>query len=627
VLTGTSGTTDAATVTAAGTVGLDTAGTQQIETVNLSGNGAAATFTITGAPTTTNLTGSQSVTLSGDEASFDGKTLNDNTTAGTTTVKLTTLDTSDLSKIRADVINLAADPAGDTYTFANGQSVILTAAVPTADFTVDIDDQTTAYTNGSITVELANVVSSAVTAFASGLGIVVAATSATSDNISTLNIVNNTIAQTALEVLATADTNLVLSGSKAVVLQTATTAKTISATGLTAALTVNYDGTNDVATVTGGAANDTFAIATGYNGGSITIDGGAGVGDTVTVAEDETLSAVTFNNIEVINIADTKIQTFKASQLSGKSYVFTGSATTGTGEAIVIGTAGPAKQIDTATIDLSQLVIDTTNITKFTVLGTDIADTLSVASPLTITGSTTKDSITGGGGADSINGGLADDTLIGGAGADTILGGAGSDAITGGTGVDSLTGGDGVDTFYLTATALNGLDVITDFGKATATSPDVLSISLTGYAGTTGTTGYISALVDGNSASVSDSATLLVKVVSAATTVAAGDNIFSLTGSFADSTAVLTAIQSGGSRALTFGSSTAAAGKDILVVWSDGTLGHVSVVNIGTAATTIGAGTLADAANTTSLTDLVTLTGVTTIASGDFLAANFDLVA
>jgi hypothetical protein len=193
VLTGTSGTTDSATVAAAGTVGLNTAGTAQIETVNLSGNGAAATYGITGAATTYNLTGSQSVTLTGDEASFDGKTLNDNTTAGTTTLKLTTLNNSDLSKVRADVINLATDPASDTYYFANGQSVILTAAVPSADFTVDIDDQTTAYTNGSITVELANVVSSAVTAFASGFGIVVAATSATSDNISTLNIVNNTI--------------------------------------------------------------------------------------------------------------------------------------------------------------------------------------------------------------------------------------------------------------------------------------------------------------------------------------------------------------------------------------------------------------------------------------------------
>ena len=167
---------------------------------------------------------------------------------------------------------------------------------------------------------------------------------------------------------------------------------------------------------------------------------------------------------------------------------------------------------------------------------------------------------------------------------------------------------------------MNGIDLITDFGKATATSHDVLSISLTGYAGTTGTAGYISALKDGSAAAVTTGSTLLVKVATGATTLAAGDNIISLAGAtFANAAAVQTAIEAGGSRALTFNSATTA-GDDILVVWSDGTLGHVSAVNIASAAPTI------TAANAT-VTDLVTLTGVTSIASGDFLAANFALVA
>jgi hypothetical protein len=231
-----------------------------------------------------------------------------------------------------------------------------------------------------------------------------------------------------------------------------------------------------------------------------------------------------------------------------------------------------------------------------------------------------SDNITGGAGADTISGGGSSDTISGGGGADSIVGGAGSDDITGGVGVDTLTGGDGVDSFKLAATTLNGIDLITDFGKATATSPDLLIISKTGYLGTTGTTGYITALKDGNAAAVSDSATLLVKVATGATTLAAGDNIISLAGAtFANAAAVQTAIEAGGSRALTFNSATTA-GDDILIIWSDGTLGHVSAVNIASAATTI------TAANAT-VTDLVTLTGVTSIASGDFLAANFDLIA
>jgi hypothetical protein len=108
------GVSDVATVTAAGTVALTTNNTDQVETVNLSGNGAAVTYTNTGAATTYNLTGTQNVTLSGSYTSFTGKTLTDNTTAGTTTVKVTASNTSDLSKIGADLIEINANAGGHT---------------------------------------------------------------------------------------------------------------------------------------------------------------------------------------------------------------------------------------------------------------------------------------------------------------------------------------------------------------------------------------------------------------------------------------------------------------------------------------------------------------------------------
>jgi Ca2+-binding RTX toxin-like protein len=237
-----------------------------------------------------------------------------------------------------------------------------------------------------------------------------------------------------------------------------------------------------------------------------------------------------------------------------------------------------------------------------------------------LVGSANNDTLIGGAGNDTLIGGAGNDTLDGGAGADSLTGGAGNDSLTGGTGNDTLTGGSGSDTFYRLATTSNGIDSITDFDKASSGTADVLSISLTEYSGTSGTTGYFSALKDGSAAAISAGATMTVKVVSAATTLAAGDRVMVLTGAtFANAAAVQTAIESGGSRALTFGSATTA-GDDIIIVWSDGTLGHVSAVNISSAVTTVTA-----AAST--VTDLVTLTGISSIASGDFLASNFALVA
>lgn len=68
-------------------------------------------------------------------------------------------------------------------------------------------------------------------------------------------------------------------------------------------------------------------------------------------------------------------------------------------------------------------------------------------------------------------------SLIGSAGVDTIDGGAGNDTITGGVGNDLLTGGSGNDTFVLSASASNGVDVITDFRPgSTNGNADVLNV-------------------------------------------------------------------------------------------------------------------------------------------------------
>jgi hypothetical protein len=91
-----------------------------------------------------------------------------------------------------------------------------------------------------------------------------------------------------------------------------------------------------------------------------------------------------------------------------------------------------------------------------------------------------------------------------------------------------------------------------------------------------------------------------------------------LTGTFANAAAVQTAIEVGGTRALTLANANTA-GDDLLIVWTDGVLGHISNVNIASAATTI------TAANST-VVDHTTLTGVTTVAAGTFVAANFAFI-
>ena len=111
----------------------------------------------------------------------------------------------------------------------------------------------TTYVDGAVNLTLTK-------AHGTGIGFAVYANSATADNITTLNIVNSTVAQPNLEILATATAAVNISGTKAVTLETASTAKSVSATGLSAVLTVNYDGSDDIANVTGGSASDMFGI-------------------------------------------------------------------------------------------------------------------------------------------------------------------------------------------------------------------------------------------------------------------------------------------------------------------------------------------------------------------------------
>ena len=205
--------------------------------------------------------------------------------------------------------------------------------------------------------------------------------------------------------------------------------------------------------------------------------------------------------------------------------------------------------------------------------------------------------VIGGSGNDVITGAGAADKLVGGSGDDTINGGAFADSISGGTGNDRFVLGNGVT-----------IDSITDFSTSGANGADVIAFSFTAlYNGT------LTALKDGNDAAVVAGTVAGVKHVSTATTLAAGQNVIVLDGTFGSSAAVLTAIDVGGSRQLTLASAAGAATDDIMVVWTDGTTGHVGTVNWGAAATTAAAAYTADLATLTGVAD------VTGLASANFL--------
>jgi len=458
-----------------------------------------------------------------------------------------------------------------------------------------------------------------------------------------------------------------------------TTARTVNASTATGAVTITGFGAA-VHTVTGGSGNDSFTFDANFIGAEAaaatrdTVNGGLGR-DTlnITSARAVATSAVaqtTVSNIEILAISDASGGDVNLTNFTGAdqlnflnatvgafTYTFNTASTASfiTGAAgnsarsFVIGGTGASDVLNFTTVagtDFGNAAqtftgVETLNISTGTAAAGTVtfggvvtmaptaggtgAIVVTGGNALTIAGVLTANSINGSamtgvltvgsatvftGSATSITGGAGNDSLSGSTANDIISGGAGTDAIRGGQGNDILTGGAGVDTFAQTTAVNNGTDSITDF--TAGTGGDVINISIAG------TGAGQSQLRNGSgNASVAAGASTIVEV-SAATTLVA-QNVIILTGTFASAAAVQTAIEVGGTRALTLANANTAA-DDLLIVWSDGVLGHVSNVNIASAATTI------TAANAT-VTDHLTLTGITTIAAGQFVAANFAFIA
>jgi len=220
-------------------------------------------------------------------------------------------------------------------------------------------------------------------------------------------------------------------------------------------------------------------------------------------------------------------------------------------------------------------------------------------------------------------------TIKGGTAGDTITGSASADSITAGNGADTITSGAGADSIILTETTAAQDTIVSTIGGAyTTAAADVI----TGF--TAGATGDILQIDISDSTAIAslgivtkgDGATaiagdLVIKTVAkgaGATTLAATDEILVITGTYADSSALLTDMGSvAGTTAISW-SAAPTTTNGLLVVWSDGTNTHVSAVS------DVDAGTSASMQSADlALTDLVVLTGVLT----GFNTVNFTAVA
>jgi hypothetical protein len=204
----------------------------------------------------------------------------------------------------------------------------------------------------------------------------------------------------------------------------------------------------------------------------------------------------------------------------------------------------------------------------------------------------------------NITGGTANDNLTGGTSADTIIGGAGTDTITGGVGADQMTGGTSPDDFIQTGQvddnqAINA-DVITDFHTGGETGTPIDQIGRWSVANLNSIAGFGS-LVKINSTTsfvAGGDAVGLTKLTAGAfataTAVATGHNIIWLDDAIINANDLETALEAGGTFAMTF-STGIAESNGFLVIYDDNiTTAHLAIIQSGlvAAGNTAAAGTL-----------------------------------
>lgn len=485
-LDGTGGTLDVATVSAAGKfVTLDADTTDLVETLNLSGNGAAVTYTMASSvPTKYVLTGDQSVTVSQAIDNLNGVTVTDSTTAGTTTVAVTgTLGADrDLSKIGADVISIAADigstAAGSQAIFASGANIQLAK------------DQAELALEGKSTGATLNIAVADDTAADGSTIEITTGAAKLSVNVTTVNLDATVGKFTATGTTLAATGVLNITASKTVDLGTMTGGKTIAAAAATGAIKLNT-----------GAANTTLkSITTGSGDDVVTTDTDAvyavdlGDGDnTLTIAASGADPTSSFNmgvGADIVSLQDASAVVIVTG--AGDDTVTIGASGAGIdSDAIIVLGDGTADKVVFAEDS------DTDGNSNFAMIGVEIVEIGADADAVTMTAaafaqdntfkllgaSAATDTLTitntGTSGATIDASNITFETtqeatlvLVGKAKlADTITGSAKNDSITMTSGGDTISGGSGTDTLTLDTTTMVAATVE---GSGTGTSTGVV---------------------------------------------------------------------------------------------------------------------------------------------------------
>jgi len=274
-LIGTTGTDDAATVSAAGVQNLDL-DTAAVENVTLSGNGAAATFNIVdNAATTYTKAGTESVTLAGDESKFSGATI-----TGFDVLDLTagTAGDVDFSKVSVSKIDLGFNNLGDK---GGTENIFTVKSGTTFEITADQTDM---------------VVDFGATETASDLNIIAGdVNGATNTAVGTLNLtdldINSSLAGAITVTANDANftTNTFVAGAK----QTVTLSGDEDFT-LGAVTAKSVDGTNVTGKISATSATSALTFTTGAGADTMTING------------DAVHTIVTNGGNDTIDINDTK---------------------------------------------------------------------------------------------------------------------------------------------------------------------------------------------------------------------------------------------------------------------------------------------------------------------------------
>jgi hypothetical protein len=620
VLVGGSGSVDAATVNAAGVVAFSNTGVEQL---TLSGNGAAATYNYSGdAATKITLTGEQDIVLAGDEAKFDGKTIVDSTNGKTTTLKITTLDTSDLSKVGVDKIQVASNVASKTLTVASGANVELATDVATAfSLAGKTAKATVNVSTGDDTAASGATIDIAVNAFS-------AAT-----NITTVNLDATVGKFTATGVTLATTGTLNITGTKNVTLGDVEAAKAVNAAGLTGALSMTADAgaSNTLKTITSGSGDDSvtlkdtdiaYTVDLGDGDNTLTMTGLAAGSNLVMGAGADT---VNLNSAVAAAIATG----------AGSDTVIVGNVQT---DAIILMGDGTADELRFANaVDLSanvnyaatgveQVTVGATGTTKisaasfaqdnaFKLVGTDTTYVLHVLNASTTAGtaidasnvtfaSTQNASLT-------LEGNKFKDTITGSSKVDSVIGSAGGDVVDAGAGLDTFSAKN-LDSVKEVSTAANSsTGVVINLGATAVASTDVLA-KISGYSGVTSVVSNTVAYVYGSSdATNSDVVTSLTNVENAIGSDGADYIVASAAGSVIDGGAAADYVKLGaGADTVTLG--TTAASADTIASFTKGTDKLDLTAALAAATLTIGTQVAFNA--TTKATNI---TAVTTAAGTD----------